>query len=646
MGRFINPFTDVGFKRIFGQEMSKPILIEFLNSLLVGERKIVDLKYLDKEQLGLSELERSLIYDIYCETETGEHIIVEMQNKYQYSFKNRSIYYVARSIVEQGQRGRQWNYDVKAVYLVAFMNFMQAEIASKFRTDVVLMDMEERTQFSDKVRLVYLQLPYFNKEAEDCKTTFDRMIYVLKNMDILERMPWAAQDSVFQKLASIAEVAALDKEERFRYDENIRAFRDNHVIMETQRMEGRKEGHEKAQQTIARNLKQMGLSLEDISKATGLTIEEIENMSFTNILKTTIMKKIFTLISMAFVAMSMNAQEAEVWDACSIKDLSLEKKTEVLAEAIVTTENNAKNVVFRSSESPLAYPGDDMATDPATVEADGKSTDKLYNYTITAKTANMTLNAICTPNLAETQSWGYGLGVDPEAAEITNNRCLNTEACSPKFLDYMKAKSGNCTEAYIDWYEYNSDGDATHKVYQPKWNPEATDVKPAMGSWFEFTPAVAGKLKVGILLPKNIQNNKLYIATLAEDNYHYTLLDPSNVDVWGWVNNNTYPEDNENCIRNAKLQSDYRIVEATNLSNPFLGYVTFNVEANKTYMMLTPDNQLGLYGYEFTPGGESAISTVKVAENANAPMYNLAGQQVNNGFKGMMIQNGRKFMVK
>jgi predicted transposase/invertase (TIGR01784 family) len=278
MGRFINPFTDVGFKRIFGQEMSKPILIEFLNSLLVGERKIVDLKYLDKEQLGLSELERSLIYDIYCETETGEHIIVEMQNKYQYSFKNRSIYYVARSIVEQGQRGRQWNYDVKAVYLVAFLNFMQAEIASKFRTDVVLMDMEERTQFSDKVRLVYLQLPYFNKEAEDCKTTFDRMIYVLKNMDILERMPWAAQDSVFQKLASIAEVAALDKEERFRYDENIRAFRDNHVIMETQRMEGRKEGHEKAQQTIARNLKQMGLSLEDISKATGLTKEEIENI--------------------------------------------------------------------------------------------------------------------------------------------------------------------------------------------------------------------------------------------------------------------------------------------------------------------------------------------------------------------------------
>lgn len=108
MGKFINPFTDVGFKRIFGQEMSKPVLIAFLNSLLKDEHQIVDVKYLDKEQLGISDGDRSLIYDIFCETESGEHIIVEMQNKYQPYFKKRSIYYVSRSIVEQGERGSQW----------------------------------------------------------------------------------------------------------------------------------------------------------------------------------------------------------------------------------------------------------------------------------------------------------------------------------------------------------------------------------------------------------------------------------------------------------------------------------------------------------------------------------------------------------
>ena len=201
MGKFINPFTDVGFKRIFGQEMSKPVLIAFLNSLLTGERRIVDVKYLDKEQLGLSDGDRSLIYDVYCETETGEHIIVEMQNKSQPYFKNRNVYYVARSIVEQGERGSEWEYDIKAVYLIAFLNFRLDGLSDVFRTDVALMDMERHTPFSDKVRMVFLQLPYFTKELDDCETIFEKIIYVLKNMEILQRMPFLAQDAVFRRLS-------------------------------------------------------------------------------------------------------------------------------------------------------------------------------------------------------------------------------------------------------------------------------------------------------------------------------------------------------------------------------------------------------------------------------------------------------------
>ena len=218
MSKFINPFTDVGFKRIFGQEISKPVLIAFLNSLLSEERSIVDVKFLDKEQIGISDGDRSLIYDIFCETETGELIIVEMQNKYQPYFKKRSIYYVSRSIVEQGERGSEWKYDIKAVYLVAFLNFKLSDISEDFRTDVALMDMKRRTVFSDKVRLIYLQLPYFTKEADDCENVFERIIYVLKHMDILQRMPWMAQDAVFKKLSEIAEVASLSQEDRRRYD--------------------------------------------------------------------------------------------------------------------------------------------------------------------------------------------------------------------------------------------------------------------------------------------------------------------------------------------------------------------------------------------------------------------------------------------
>ena len=98
MGKYINPFTDIGFKMLFGQELSKPLLIDFLNNLLKGERKIKNITFLDKELPAEFEDDRSLIYDILCETDEEEKIIVEMQNRGQTYFKKRSIYYVAEAI--------------------------------------------------------------------------------------------------------------------------------------------------------------------------------------------------------------------------------------------------------------------------------------------------------------------------------------------------------------------------------------------------------------------------------------------------------------------------------------------------------------------------------------------------------------------
>ena len=209
-----------------------------------------------------------------------------MQNKYQPYFKERSIYYTARSIVEQGERGSQWKYDIKAVYLVAFLNFRISDISKGFRTDVALMDMKERTLFSDKVRLVYLQLPYFTKEADECETIFEKIIYTLKHMDILQRMPWMAQNAVFKRLSEIAEVASLNSEERRKYDESLRAYRDTIAVMEGQfaqgelkgRAEGRAEGRTEGILSIARKMKQKGKPVSEIAEMTDLSPDEIEKL--------------------------------------------------------------------------------------------------------------------------------------------------------------------------------------------------------------------------------------------------------------------------------------------------------------------------------------------------------------------------------
>ena len=281
MGKFINPFTDVGFKIIFGQEFSKERLLDFLNTLLVGERSITDLKFLDKEQPAIYDGDRSPIYDILCETVSGEKIIVEMQNREHPNFRERMLYYASESIARQGEKGTGWGYDVKAVYVVAFTNFALTGYAGQLRIDVSLTDREGRL-FSDKLRLICLQMPCFNKEADDCENHFERWIYILKNMDTLTRMPWAAQNAVFQRLAEVAEVSKLSKEERIKYDHALKRYRDTLNAMTGAELKGRAEGRAEGEKlkslAIARNLKQMGMSDADIVSATGLSEKELAEL--------------------------------------------------------------------------------------------------------------------------------------------------------------------------------------------------------------------------------------------------------------------------------------------------------------------------------------------------------------------------------
>lgn len=278
MGIFINPFTDWGFKKIFGQEANKDILIGFLNILLEGERVITDVTFLDKEMLGEVKEDRSLIYDIFCETDNGEHIIVEMQNRYQTYFIDRSIYYLSRSIVEQAKKG-VWDYHITAVYGVFIMNFEEKNcLEPKLRTDMILADKDTGKMICDKQRYIFLQLPYFNKKESECKSLFDCVIYVLQKMEVLNRMPFEKKNFIFQKLAEIAEVRKLTDEEKIAYDVSLRKYRDTYAVMKTERAEGRAEGCAEGVRSVAVNMKKGGLSVSQIQQFTGLSPEEIEKL--------------------------------------------------------------------------------------------------------------------------------------------------------------------------------------------------------------------------------------------------------------------------------------------------------------------------------------------------------------------------------
>ena len=150
---------------------------------------------------------------------------------------------------------------------------------SKFRTDVILADRSTGRMFSDKIRQVYLELPYFPRGSwEECENDFERWIYLLKHMETLERMPERLRKSVFERLLEVADVASLTKEERVLYDEALKRYRDYKNTVEYAEEKGIKKGIEQGKQDTARNLKRKGIPLEIIAECTGLPLEDIERL--------------------------------------------------------------------------------------------------------------------------------------------------------------------------------------------------------------------------------------------------------------------------------------------------------------------------------------------------------------------------------
>ena len=161
--KYVNPFTDFGFKKLFGEEASKPLLIDFLGCLL-PESPIRDLSFKDKEKLGKLSDDRKAIYDIYCEVDSGEKIIVELQKAKQNYFKDRTVYYATFPIQEQAERG-DWNYELKAVYCVGILDFTFDDVANKASAGEVIHSVQLKTQnntvFYNKLKFVYLEMPHF-----------------------------------------------------------------------------------------------------------------------------------------------------------------------------------------------------------------------------------------------------------------------------------------------------------------------------------------------------------------------------------------------------------------------------------------------------------------------------------------------------
>lgn len=275
--KYINPFTDFGFKKIFGEEASKPLLIDFLNALLPEQAQIKDLSFKNTEQLGIIEDARKAIFDIYCENELGEKFIVELQKARQNYFKERTVYYSTFPIREQAEKG-VWNYNLKAVYCVGILDFTFDDYESEPEKSEVVHTIKLKNQngkvFYDKLTYIYLEMPNFSKAEVELTTRLDQWLYFIKHLEDFQTIPSIFKDKVFKQAFETAELSKFGQAELDNYENSLKIYRDLKGVIDTAFDEGK---NERAIE-IARIMKSEGEPFEKIMRYTGLSKEIIEKL--------------------------------------------------------------------------------------------------------------------------------------------------------------------------------------------------------------------------------------------------------------------------------------------------------------------------------------------------------------------------------
>ena len=333
--KYIDLMVDWSFKKIFGTEVNKDILIEFLK-VIFPQYAISDITYVPTEQLGIMEDDRKAIFDVLCRTEDGKTFLVEMQRGYQKHFFERALFYTSFPIMKQGKKAlaeeargnRPWDFSLDGVFFLGILNFKYEDdemTEHRYR----LLEATSKKLMTDKLEFVFVEVEKFDKGEDELETDLDKWLYLLKNMSNLLERPERLRDRIFTKLFDVAELAQLDDEDRIKYIKAMNTERDTYNQIEYARetgreeglkegreeghkvgkeeglKEGREEGHKEGKEEgrkegkeegikegreegakqksfdIAKRMLEKGIDIETISELTGLTEKEISELDRT-----------------------------------------------------------------------------------------------------------------------------------------------------------------------------------------------------------------------------------------------------------------------------------------------------------------------------------------------------------------------------
>ena len=286
-GVFIDPYTDFGFKRIFGWDGNVELLIDFLNTILQPYQRIVSLTYLNSEQPGILKGERKAVFDTYCEDEAGNKFIIELQRIREEFFKDRSLFYSTIPIRGQAKSG-EWNFKLKQTLIICIMDFVFDDYDSEEMIhEVTLIDKVSGKVFNENLVFWYLEMPKFKKEISEINSRMEKWFFILNNLSALQEIPLSLKsDPIFKKLFMEAEISNYSEEQAEAYYASMKERWDRFAIEETARnegerkgkLEGKMEGKLENSLAIALQMKRANEPLNKIALYTNLEISLIEGL--------------------------------------------------------------------------------------------------------------------------------------------------------------------------------------------------------------------------------------------------------------------------------------------------------------------------------------------------------------------------------
>ena len=282
--KYINLFTDFGFKKAFGEEASKEHLISFLNTLLPEHHQIHELQFCNNEYQGATALDRKAIFDLNCVSATGEYFIVELQKAKQNFFKDRSVFYATFPIQQQAHRG-DGDFRLSAVYTIGILDFVFDDEDNAQRDEVihrVQLKNQHHQVFYDKLTFIYLTLPNFRKTEDQLDTLQDKWFFLFRHLHELDEIPPRLREKVFLSLFEKASIARFQPEERQAYESSLKYYRDLKNVIDTAREEGREEGeligYQRARAETVLKMLNHGIPEAEVAKLMDLTLQDIQTI--------------------------------------------------------------------------------------------------------------------------------------------------------------------------------------------------------------------------------------------------------------------------------------------------------------------------------------------------------------------------------